>query len=483
MAETKVKEINFEEEIFRDDYIGRKEFCDNLVNLIKSTNAERAWSIGLNGSWGSGKSVVLNYLEKMLENEDVFFIKYNAWENDFYKDPLIAMISSIVDYIEDNRTLGQKFGKLLDNANEVLKKSIFDLCKVAGGKILDAALDLTPVTKALKDTVKTVKGKTAEVKQEKEKKLTKTEDYKSYKDLIKEVQVAIREIVQHKKLVFVVDELDRCLPEYAIEVLERLHHIFGLEKKETKNLIVLLAVDKEQLDETIKQIYGARVNKDKYLEKFIDLQIDLPSDSDHLLELKSFYYLLEKKYNIINYSDNISRKFFERSIKTFLKGYTNRQKIKLLKSLEFIFNNVERQVLNIYNILGVLFLLSLKNQSKKLYDKLINNCKGNFKLNLLTLYGWIAEDGKSNSYFKALTKYIHIYEESYEFDDNSTAIITDNEHYYMMLVSIYNIINIEKDKPKKEYLNLVVSNGVASELIFNLEESIKGLKNIIKLFI
>jgi hypothetical protein len=61
------------------------------------------------------------------------------------------------------------------------------------------------------------------------------------------------------------------LPQYAIKILERLHHIFF----EIDNVIVIIAVDGDQLDNTIKQIYGQKTNVDRYLKKFIDFQLNL----------------------------------------------------------------------------------------------------------------------------------------------------------------------------------------------------------------
>lgn len=48
------------------------------------------------------------------------------------------------------------------------------------------------------------------------------------------------------------DELDRCLPAYTIKVLERLHHIFT----DIDNVIVIIAMDKKQVEHVVGQIYG-----------------------------------------------------------------------------------------------------------------------------------------------------------------------------------------------------------------------------------
>ena len=74
-----------------------------------------------------------------------------------------------------------------------------------------------------------------------------------------------------RTVVVIVDELDRCLPSYAIKVMERLHHLFA----ELDNCAVILAVDKGQLDQTVQQIFGAGTDTTKYLKKFINFEVEL----------------------------------------------------------------------------------------------------------------------------------------------------------------------------------------------------------------
>ena len=67
------------------------------------------------------------------------------------------------------------------------------------------------------------------------------------------------------------DELDRCLPTYAIKVLERIHHIFnGLE-----NVVVIIAMEKKQIENSLHQIYGEGMDVDQYLKKFISFSVKL----------------------------------------------------------------------------------------------------------------------------------------------------------------------------------------------------------------
>ena len=77
-----------------------------------------------------------------------------------------------------------------------------------------------------------------------------------------------------KKLIIFVDELDRCRPTYAVEVLECIKHLFNVE-----GVIFVLAIDEEQLRNAISAVYGVKVDGEEYLRKFIDWQLKLPNPS------------------------------------------------------------------------------------------------------------------------------------------------------------------------------------------------------------
>ena len=80
----------------------------------------------------------------------------------------------------------------------------------------------------------------------------------------------LQKLAEEYTVVFLVDELDRCLPEYAIKVLERLHHL----TEENSNIITVMALDKEQLKKSVTHIFGFD-DPDKYLEKFINFEVKL----------------------------------------------------------------------------------------------------------------------------------------------------------------------------------------------------------------
>ena len=104
----------------------------------------------------------------------------------------------------------------------------------------------------------------------------------------------IRELSKNKTVLLVVDELVRCMPEYAIKVLERLHHMFeGLD-----NVIVLLAIDSTQLEHSVKEIYGEQVDTERYLRKFISFRVKLDTGKVQNQILDNYGYYFYKFENL-----------------------------------------------------------------------------------------------------------------------------------------------------------------------------------------
>ena len=87
----------------QEDLIGRDEFVNHILKLINISSEKRSWTFAINGEWGSGKSFVINMINERLKVDNgKIVIKYNAWKNDFYNDPLIAILYNLLDSIELN---------------------------------------------------------------------------------------------------------------------------------------------------------------------------------------------------------------------------------------------------------------------------------------------------------------------------------------------------------------------------------------------
>ncbi len=312
----------------RIDILNRGEFVDRLVNLTeKISSNKKSTSFAINGSWGCGKSFVLDMYEKRIKSiqseeflsDKYFVIRYNCWKYDYYQEPLISIVSVLIEEINQNT-------KLWNDAKS--KAVILGTLKAIGATLIAAAnnhvanktgIDFLSAYKAVKSSTD------REVKKIKNDKIYDV--LFSFNEALKTLQKLIDEICERTPIIFIVDELDRCLPEYAIKVLERLHHLTDNKK----NIISIISVDRCNLEQSISKIMGVK-EPNKYLKKFIqfELSIDNGLVSEKFFEKHSDYISLFEK-NSIQYDDSI-----EEIITEIFKGIDVRNQEQLVEKAMII---------------------------------------------------------------------------------------------------------------------------------------------------
>ena len=271
----------------RVDALNRCEFLNNLFKIISGlSNTKKTATVALNGQWGCGKSFVLDMLEEKLSvfhssqqdiNGKYFVFRYNCWQYDYYEEPIMAIVSSLYDTLN-------KYEWLKDEKHQEYVDKFFAISRV--GLELARQLTLNKLNVDLEELKKAYEGKVE--KQEFDK-------YFTLNEAIEEYKCVLGEVAKERPVLIIVDELDRCLPEYAIKVLERLHHIFyGVE-----NVIVLMAYDEDQIEYTVEEIFGKETDVNNYLRKFVDykLNLDKGSSNQTFFEKFSFYF---DRFNITN---------------------------------------------------------------------------------------------------------------------------------------------------------------------------------------
>lgn len=244
------------------DILNRDPIVERILSILQGLRINKqSMAFSLNGKWGSGKTFVLKLLAECLRqendnlrDEDLHFccFRYDCWKYDYYSEPLIALVSAMSEALVE----GTKEGNL-DYVGKELKqvgKKLAEWGIKAGGVFLQAktGIDIVQVLSQVMNDINGVPEKNGvhELTIEKE---------------LKELRNILQEICKNNTMVIVVDELDRCLPEYMIKVLERLHHLFeGME-----NIVLIIATDREQLEHTIRQIYGDETDAGAYLQKMI----------------------------------------------------------------------------------------------------------------------------------------------------------------------------------------------------------------------
>lgn len=283
--------------ISEQDKIGREEFVDKICGLVDSLGKDKNFCLSLNGAWGSGKSFVLSMIEeKLLQKSEYIVIKYDAWENSFYYEPLIAILSCVIDCLEHKLSKMKGYGKVAAEVGKNKSKEIVEKLSEFGGKIgfiAKVIKDFTEIIPNLKNVSLATDTKDAQL-----------EIFKSYKSLLGEVKELLNKLTkkvftenEQTKLIILVDEIDRCLPDEQLKILERLHHLFGVN-----NCAVIVALNQVCVAKTVQTIYG--IDGYEYLRKFFTFTFKLEiSASEYLKNLFHDYKI--KLETIKNLPSNI----------------------------------------------------------------------------------------------------------------------------------------------------------------------------------
>lgn len=196
----------------QQDHLSRQPFIDLLKNIIANQSAtKKGYSIAIDGEWGSGKTWVLNELESQLDKTYLVF-HYNAWQNDYYEEPLVAILSVMIEKLN---SISKQKSFYESTVDELVKEAASDL------GILVSGIVKTVVKIDIDKSIKSKKGLFKRIKQG-TKINNEINDMVPLQKTLEKISKVITDLSENFEIIFIVDELDRCLPEYAIKVLGRL---------------------------------------------------------------------------------------------------------------------------------------------------------------------------------------------------------------------------------------------------------------------
>ncbi|MBR2498383.1 MAG: hypothetical protein IKB67_01540 [Clostridia bacterium] len=272
------------------DLINRKEIVDKICYLVNELRIDSNFCLALNGGWGSGKSFVIDYVaEELQKQEECIVIKYDAWKNNFYTDPLIAILYCVLDSVKEYFHYTEDIVKKFKKVKGSFYKTLVDFVQKASEKDEKIKIGYY-VVKKVYEIISSIKSSIVDDK--------KFEDFKSYQTLLAQAQTVLNEItayplIENKqtKLVILVDEIDRCLPNEQLKVLERLHHLF-----EVKNCAVIVAINRTSVTQSFKHLFDN--NGELYLHKFFKYNFTLQPCSEIFLE-NSFQRMKDEWNNIL----------------------------------------------------------------------------------------------------------------------------------------------------------------------------------------
>ena len=236
---------------FEGDALSREKSCEDLADFI--AEAETPYVLAVDAPWGAGKTVFAQMLQAVCHKRKLPTVFFNAWKADFHDDALAAMVGEISEEFKSK-------DKLANAVRETGKALVSRQMMVTGLKTIGSAVGAGALVEGMDKALQ---------------KFDVAEEYHKRREALKKFQKALTDYATQNggRLVFFVDELDRCRPVFAVEVLEKIKHVF-----DTEGVFFVVSVNKEQLGKTIKSVYGD-IDEGVYLRKFFDRDYPLVNRS------------------------------------------------------------------------------------------------------------------------------------------------------------------------------------------------------------
>ena len=323
--------------------------AEKMTNLVWMQ--EDSLVVSLDGDWGTGKTFLLKRWQADLEKEGFKSIYFNAWEDDFCDDPLVAIIGQISNAFTGSKS-EEIVAKIKESAGPLLIQGILGVIRATTGIAISADI-------LEKHTDSVLEKYSSQIKQKKE--------------LKQHLQRLSEEVMNDtgQPLVFIIDELDRCRPTFAIELLERVKHIFDVP-----GIVFVFGINQKELCSSIKSVYG-EIDAGVYLRRFFDISLSLPDANavDFCKYLINDKYELNKLFSELSETarksiSNILADTHSNEFRTFSNdflafynhlGLSLRDIDSCIRSMFFVAKNIHEGHYMYPYLIGALIALRLKN--------------------------------------------------------------------------------------------------------------------------
>ena len=253
------------EDIWQKDKLGIKQHVTSFANILKQekyveNGTSKVYSIS--AEFGVGKTFFCERLADILEQDDVPVSMLNIWKMDFYDNPLVPLLIKLEEtYSQQSETVRTKKFPNPDGLLRVAKSII-------AGINLDA--QIPGVGEMNINGEKMVN--TNEILKQNSTQKSIYDEYKTFEEELHKIKSFLENWAKslERPIVVIIDELDRCRPDYAVKTLETLKHFFDIP-----GFVFVLAIDEGQLKSSVETLYGTK-NFDGYKRKFINNSFVLP---------------------------------------------------------------------------------------------------------------------------------------------------------------------------------------------------------------
>ena len=321
---------------------GKTEFCHKLINLIKEQDARRqkaaqeaaadAARVAENAEASVDAAARADTAAQPAEDREQTsaqaatvlperaVIYLDAFASETVDDPLLCILAAIRDEFPDEETRKE----IRQRVMSVMKMGWKVLLKALAAHLLkqDGEGIWTELTDAAQDGANDLIDRTVD---------SLLDQYAHAQQNIEALQETIAKATAQRPILFFIDELDRCRPDFALSILELVKHVFDIP-----GIKFIFVANLEQLKAAIRKRYGQDVDADVYLEKFVKMEIGLSSHTNARKHLHNSIVLFEryaKKYGLVQ----VEQQYFVREL---IRALIIKHNISL-RSVQKIFRLIE----------------------------------------------------------------------------------------------------------------------------------------------
>lgn len=283
---------------FDNDKFERRQLAEKLTGYLERLNDGAV--LAIDAPWGEGKTWFARNWESDLKEKDYKTIYVDAFEQDYIDEPFILLASELLEIIKE---AGEDTEQVKKTATQIVKSTLSIGAKIGTNLITRVALGNVDLSEEIEKSIEEIGSHSADS-------ISKMieDKFDNYK-LEKEANVEFKKILttysskQEKPIVIFIDELDRCKPTFAVSLIERIKHYFDVP-----NVVFILLLNKEQLENAIKGVYGINTDASKYLDKFINFYFNLAKNNSNehneKIKMTNFIKMTMAKYKFESNSEN-----------------------------------------------------------------------------------------------------------------------------------------------------------------------------------
>ena len=266
------------------DEFNRRPIAKNIIRLL--TSPIDLSPMVIDGGWGTGKTEFCQKLIRLMQQQRRNYqpVYIDAFRSDHSGEPLLALLAEIIKTCTPEDTDGQPSEKRKNITRKIAKAAGFGIKTVAKAaashllkqstddlaeglqQIMNDGQDADSLAETVTDAAATIASHTIDATVE----ALLKEQIEAEKNL-ETLKACLKELAAEKPIILFIDELDRCRPDYAVDMLEVIKHVFDVE-----NVKVVLVTNTKQLRAAINHRYGMEVDAQKYLDKFLKYSFALP---------------------------------------------------------------------------------------------------------------------------------------------------------------------------------------------------------------